>query len=343
MQGRGAGERGNVVMTDYLAAELARIGVAPAGENGTYFQTIPMVRRRPDPTSSLAVDNALLAVNTDFVPVRPTSSLRSGIRIAVERAGTVYGGRAGDTTVSLRPDQVAGKVVVLAAPLGRDGKPTATYATPTGLAVAQFASAAAIAVSALDLLTPTAKASVTGRGNGLGATAENPPLALLVSRRAAERLMGAPLASLRPGAAGRPVSARIGFVDTAVSAPARNVVGMIRGSDPRLMGQFVAIGAHSDHIGTRGPSRRSRFASRIQQGHAAGGTADDSRAPVAAEWARIHVILDSLRRLGPPRRDSINNGADDDGSGSVAALEIAESIAPARRPRRSDPVRLAHR
>jgi Zn-dependent M28 family amino/carboxypeptidase len=36
-----------------------------------------------------------------------------------------------------------------------------------------------------------------------------------------------------------------------------------------------------------------------------------------------------------PRLDSIYNGADDDGSGSVAELEIAESLANAPRPRRS--------
>jgi Zn-dependent M28 family amino/carboxypeptidase len=47
------------------------------------------------------------------------------------------------------------------------------------------------------------------------------------------------------------------------------------------------------------------------------------------------VILDSLRRLSPPRLDSINNGADDDGSGSVAALEIAQSLASGVPPRRS--------
>ena len=32
-------------------------------------------------------------------------------------------------------------------------------------------------------------------------------------------------------------------------------------------------------------------------------------------------------RIRPPRRDSIRNGADDDGSGSMAVLEIAEAIA----------------
>jgi Zn-dependent M28 family amino/carboxypeptidase len=48
------------------------------------------------------------------------------------------------------------------------------------------------------------------------------------------------------------------------------------------------------------------------------------------------VALDSLRALRAPRRDSINNGADDDGSGSMALLEIAEAIATARvTPKRS--------
>ena len=55
-----------------------------------------------------------------------------------------------------------------------------------------------------------------------------------------------------------------------------------------------------------------------------------------AERASIHVNVDSLRRIRPARRDSIYNGADDDGSGSVGALEIAEAFARSGvRPRRS--------
>jgi hypothetical protein len=327
MKGREAGEQGNVTMTSYLAGELARIGLEPAGENGTYFQTIPMVRRRADTTSSLAVDNQALELFVDFAPLRPTSSLRSGTKLTVEGAGTIYGGRAGDSTVSLRPDQVAGKIVVLDAPLGRDGMPTAVYGTPTGLAVSQFPSAAAVAVTALDLLSGTTRASIRGRGNGLGVYPDNSPFAFLISRRAAEKLMGASLDSLRPGALGRPVRARIGFVDEPVAAPARNVVGILRGSDPRLRGQFVAIGAHNDHIGidARAVDHDSlRAFNKVMRPE---GRQTTLRVPTAEEWARIRVILDSLRRLSPPRRDSINNGADDDGSGSVAALEIAESIA----------------
>jgi Zn-dependent M28 family amino/carboxypeptidase len=39
--------------------------------------------------------------------------------------------------------------------------------------------------------------------------------------------------------------------------------------------------------------------------------------------------------LHPARRDSINNGADDDGSGSVVLLEIAEAMMNGSRPKRS--------
>ena len=43
-----------------------------------------------------------------------------------------------------------------------------------------------------------------------------------------------------------------------------------------------------------------------------------------------------MRALRPARRDSINNGADDDGSGSVTVLEVAEAFAKGKvKPKRS--------
>ena len=335
MQGREVGEVGNVMMTNYLAAEAARIGLEPAGENGTYFQNVPMVRRRPDSTSTLVVGGEKLEVFADFAPLRPTSSVRAGTRLVASNISTVYGGRAGDTTVVLSPATVAGKIVVLDAPLGSDGRPTASYATPTGLALSQFPTAAAVAVAGLDAVSPAGRASIRGEGNGLSIYADNPPLALIISREAGQRMMGSPLEPLTPGAVGRTASARIGFLDEPINVPARNVVGILRGSDPRLRGQFVAVGAHSDHIGVdvRAVDHDSlRAFNRVMRPE---GRQTTLRAPTSAEWDRIRAILDSLRRLAPPRRDSINNGADDDGSGSVAALEIAQSIGAGPRPRRS--------
>ena len=44
------------------------------------------------------------------------------------------------------------------------------------------------------------------------------------------------------------------------------------------------------------------------------------------ERGKIRAILDSLRAIRPPRLDSIRNGADDDGTGTVGLLEIAEQL-----------------
>ena len=47
----------------------------------------------------------------------------------------------------------------------------------------------------------------------------------------------------------------------------------------------------------------------------------------SAKMASIRVNMDSIRKIHPKvRLDSIRNGADDDGSGSMAVLEIAEAI-----------------
>src|SRR4029079_14876910 len=55
--------------------------------------------------------------------------------------------------------------------------------------------------------------------------------------------------------------------------------------------------------------------------------ANDMLALKPEQLASIRVNMDSIRKLYPkPRVDSISNGADDDGSGSMGVLEIAEAI-----------------
>ena len=43
LEGRGVGTRGGQLAEEYLAAQLAVFGAKPAGENGTYFQRVPLV------------------------------------------------------------------------------------------------------------------------------------------------------------------------------------------------------------------------------------------------------------------------------------------------------------
>jgi Zn-dependent M28 family amino/carboxypeptidase len=79
-------------------------------------------------------------------------------------------------------------------------------------------------------------------------------------------------------------------------ASAPNVIGVLEGSDPTLTHEYVLFTAHMDHIGTPGSG----------EGCTARGA------------------------------DSICNGADDDGSGTVAVIELAQAFATAgERPKRS--------
>ena len=68
MMGREAGTRGNVMATDYVAREMARIGLRPAGENGTWFQTVPIFIASMDTTRTLNVEGAALSYGSDWLP-----------------------------------------------------------------------------------------------------------------------------------------------------------------------------------------------------------------------------------------------------------------------------------
>jgi len=117
---------------------------------------------------------------------------------------------------------------------------------------------------------------------------------------------------------------------------ARNVIGIIPGTDPALRGEYVAITAHNDHIG---------FSHRVVDHDSLRAfnaiirpLGADSRPPQPSpeETTAIRTILDSLRKIHAPRPDSISNGADDDGSGTIALIEIAEAFMKGNvRPRRS--------
>ena len=124
--------------------------------------------------------------------------------------------------------------------------------------------------------------------------------------------------------------------DTLARGVARNVVAIVRGSDPAVRGEYVSITAHNDHVGfghqpVDHDSLRA-FNTVIRPLGA------DSRphAPTLDEAARIRAILDSLRKVHTPRLDSIYNGADDDGSGTIALIEIAQAFTRGNvKPRRS--------
>ena len=168
-----------------------------------------------------------------------------------------------------------------------------------------------------------AGAQLAGGSSSASHAAPETPTFLYGTTRFAEALLGGPFAGMQPGTEGRAVSGTVRFVDTPTEYPARNVVAILRGSDSTLRGQMVAIGAHNDHDGIFPEALDHdslRAFNRVMRPEGANSTPGK---PTAEQAARIRAILDSLRQERKPRRDSVLNGADDDGSGSVAVLEIA--------------------
>src|SRR5713226_8195856 len=59
LEGRGTGQRGGDVAAEYIATQFELYGLKPAGENGAYFQDVPMmgVKTLPDTTFKLVPAN----------------------------------------------------------------------------------------------------------------------------------------------------------------------------------------------------------------------------------------------------------------------------------------------
>ncbi|MGI8619261.1 MAG: M28 family metallopeptidase [Gemmatimonadaceae bacterium] len=147
-----------------------------------------------------------------------------------------------------------------------------------------------------------------------------------MSAEAVRKLVGHDPADIRPGHVGRPVSGQPAFGQMPMRIPTYNVVAKIRGSDPALAGQYVAFGAHSDHVGTdQALDHDSLRAHNMVYRRDGAGPRTAPESPAGMQ--RMRAILDSLRAIRPMRLDSIYNGADDDASGSVGLLEIAEAFA----------------
>jgi Zn-dependent M28 family amino/carboxypeptidase len=67
LEGRGVGTRGAKLATEYLAAQLALNGIKPGGENGTYFQRVPLVGVRTLPGVTVTIEGHGTKIPLTFV------------------------------------------------------------------------------------------------------------------------------------------------------------------------------------------------------------------------------------------------------------------------------------
>jgi hypothetical protein len=314
MMGRQFGTEGNLKGTAYIAREVKKLGLKPAGDDG-YFQWVPTVRVAFDPASQMMVGSTALVAGKDFI----ASASRGGVPRSFDSLQVVYGGDLGDSTTLVDPASVAGKAVVL---VSRGGFGRASR----GL-VARYSGAGAI----ITVGSP--------RASRPSFSIADPAITPVVAQ-----MFGLPAGQTTPtaiGTTGQTLYFRT-FGLTREPARARNVVAILRGSDPKLRGEYVAIGAHNDHLGFGAAADHDSLrtwnvlANRIVEARTHQTPGGPGGGLTADERASIHVNVDSLHRLRPARMDSVFNGADDDGSGSVGVLEIAEAFAKAKvKPKRS--------
>ncbi len=345
MLGREAGQLGNFKATEYLAAEARRLGLEPAGENGTYFQTVPLRTRGVNADATIRFDGGALALGTDMAALTygELPGAPSGTRIVGSTIPVIHGGTVGN--IGITAEQARGKLVVLSAMTNPAGARIGLFWSQAPVLDADYsvlAGAAGIAFAVLDVLPSNFIPALTGAATSLQRTADAPttgagPMALLVTQEAATRLLGADVATAAPGTAGQTVQTDVRVESGPTPHPARNVVAVLRGRDPVLRNQYVAVGAHSDHVGIDRPAVDHDSLRAFNTVFRPRGADNPNPLPATAErTAQFRRTLDSLRAIRPARLDSIHNGADDDGSGSVAVLEIAEALAGSpEKPRRS--------
>jgi hypothetical protein len=369
MQGRRIGEKGNFKGTEYIAGEFKRLGLKPAGDSGSYFQTLPFGPTQFDSSaSSLRVGGAALAAKRDWIPTAPTAQNGFGGKAELNGVPAVFAGVWGDTAVMLDPAAFTGKVAVfMAAPgagasggvrgpasfvscadvpnkfgvtaiLAADKVAASTPARPAAPAAAaaardtraRRAGAVAVLVIGLDDMTPTTiNAAFEGRNGMRPTTALNAdaPAGATISRKVAEQLFGKSMEQVTVGTVGQPITASWNHAWRPSAYAARNVIAVVPGSDPTLKEEYVLVGAHNDHVGVNtavidhDSLRATNFITRRQ------GNNDPTCIPTAEQQVKINALIAKARAARPARKDSIMNGADDDGSGSMVLLELAEKFA----------------
>jgi Peptidase family M28 len=330
LQGRATYSEGLGTAAAFIAERLTEWGVKPAGDNGTYFQTVKVLGVRNEGTSTITVE-----VNGQ------SRTFKDGEGITLPRnqggkqtiAGEVVFAGYGLQLPSAKLDDYAriaptGKVIVWLGPQGPSNVPQGSFRL---LAARGRQAIEKGAVAAIGPPSPGGGRGGRGRGADAAATANSEtaphfstaqryeaPVAPVATAQDAffEFLFsgsGVSYAELKEKAARRePLPAfalentRITFTIDPKYAVVRtqltkNVVGIVEGTDPKLKDTCVVYGAHYDHSGyLEGPPRPGR-----------GG------------------------QPAPDPDDRIYNGADDDGSGTVAIMAVARAFAQGSRPRRS--------
>lgn len=286
MGGRDTPSEGLNKTAQYVADEFRRFGLKPGGENGTYFQRYAIERRKLDAAGSQMMLHGAASHMTGNFQREAWFVFGSVPANTVEGDLMVVG-------TSVAPDQVdraaiQGKVVLVVADYTKAQPATAQRLLR---ALAEGA-AAVIRVSNRDSTQFAAMVNRMANNERVSVGGQGSYAPIVEVRDGFVSGLGLDLAAIRGGdAALRPVAGAHGMIalkDIILeSTMAPNTIGILEGTDPTLKSEYMIFSAHMDHVGTAG-----RGSGQCQA-------------------------------MGA---DSICNGADDDGSGTVGVLEVAEAF-----------------
>ncbi|ALN60616.1 peptidase, M28 family [Lysobacter enzymogenes] len=282
LEGRETGTRGYDLAALYVAQRLRAMGVEPGGEDGGYFQTVPLLRaQRIDGGGTFRIERALgtveLRFREDYLPLPDFASGQAEVTAPAAFVGqAVY-------APELEQDDFAGidlrgKIAVFfnGAPARFDRDRRAFYSSTREklAAVAQRGAVGAVMVSTDEeekrypwqrSARQWDKPGMRLRGADGGALDTFPQLRVVAQvaaaragavldagdRSAAELFRQARSGRLRgydlPGTLSLAVRNRL------EPARSRNVVGRLPGREPALADEHVVFTAHLDHLGIGAP------------------------------------------------------------------------------------------
>ena len=222
LQGRDTPSPGLDAAANFIAFNLKQWGAKPGGDNGTFFQNIPLEQQGYDRNNcTVSAGDIKLSMERDFIMFGGGSTRISGSMISVTKKLPQYDVRGKIVLVSsnlISEQEALLKGGALAVIIGSEYSGDAWRGFMNG--VRQFAGGFRPVVPSLPSSGPAVPPSLTMSGDGF------------------KKLLST-----------TDEKVQIVIVATKETAMTRNVVAIAEGSDPKLKSEFVAMGAHYDHIG----------------------------------------------------------------------------------------------
>jgi len=280
MEGRGIGTRGELIATEYLATQFALAGAKPAGDQGTWFQTVPLVGVETLPQAQLSFHGRGRTLTLKWLDDFVGSSLRQQPLEQFE-AEAIF---AGHGIVApeygwddFKGADVRGKILVLFTnePASEDpkffGGRALTYYGRWTYKFEQALRGGALGAIIIHTNATAGYPWSVVRGSwgreqpfvelkpgesalafaGWVSEAAGEKLLNLAGRKVAELLKAAQSREFRPIPLGLRVRGRLPAKIRQIQT--RNVIAKVEGSDPELRSEAVLFTAHWDHLGMGEP------------------------------------------------------------------------------------------